>query len=251
MIIIKNEEQIEGIRKSCKLAAKTLEYLQPFVIEGIATAELDRLAEEYIRDHHGIPAPLGYMGYPNATCISVNEVICHGVPNNYKLKNGDIVNVDVSTILNGYYGDTATMYTVGEISEDARILLNVAKKCLDIGIAQIRPNNFFGNIGYEISRYASLQQCSVVVQFAGHGVGIFFHENPVICHVAEKNSGEKMEPGMVFTVEPMLCLGTSDAIIDEQDGWTVRTADDGLSAQYEHTILVLPDGHEILTNVSS
>ncbi len=245
-IIIKSKWQIDGIRKSCRLAADTLKYLQEFVKEGITTEELNVLAENYIRKHKGVPAPLGYLNYPKATCISVNEVICHGIPGDYKLKNGDILNIDVSTILDGYYGDTGMMYTVGDISENAKHLLNVTKKCLDVGIDQVRPGNYFGNIGYEIHKYAALQGCTIVYQFTGHGVGVKFHEEPQVDHIAHKDSGPKMREGMIFTIEPMICLQSPEAVVLE-DGWTAVTDDGGLSAQYEHSVLVTKTGVEILT----
>jgi methionyl aminopeptidase len=248
-IIIKTPEQIEGIRQSCKLAAQTLKFIEEYVKGGVKTSHLDNLIETFIRDHKASPAPLNYCGYPKSCCISVNEVICHGVPNDYILKEGDILNIDVTTILEGFYGDTATMFSIGEISEDSEQIMKVAKKCLDIGIRQVWPKNYFGNIGYEISKYAFLQCCSIVESFCGHGVGIFFHEPPQIVHIAEKYSGEIMLPGMVFTVEPMVNIGGPDAIIDESDGWTARTKDGSLSAQYEHTILVNSNGHEILTAI--
>ena len=241
-------KQIEGIRKSCKLASNTLKHLTQYVQAGITTDELNHLADTFIRQNGAIPAPLNYLGFPKETCISVNEVICHGIPGPYKLKEGDIVNVDVTTILDGYYGDTSTMFTIGKISEDAQHVLNVAKKCLEIGIRQVRPGNYFGNIGWEISRYTTLQLCTVVYQFCGHGVGLHFHEEPQVPHIAPQNSGEKMKPGMIFTIEPMINLGTPEAVIDENDKWTARTADGKLSAQYEHTILVTKHGYEILTN---
>ena len=248
MIRIKNKKHINGIRKSCVLAAESLRYIAPFVKEGVTTNYLNDLIEKFIRDNKAIPAPLGYHGYPKATCISVNEVICHGIPNEYQLKNGDIINVDVTTILDGYYGDTSTMFAVGEISPESQRLLEVTKKCLDIGINEVRPGNYFGNIGYEISRYANEKNYGVVYQFCGHGVGFFFfHEEPQIPFVATKNSGQRMRPGMIFTIEPMINIGCADAIINEADGWTARTKDGKLSAQYEHQILVTYNGYEILT----
>jgi len=246
-ILIKNSKQIEGIRRSCQLAAETLRHVKSFVEAGVTTADLNRECDKFMRLYGAVPAPLGYMGYPEATCISVNEVICHGIPGEYKLKDGDIVNIDVTTILDGYYGDTSTMFTIGQINEDAQHLLDVTKKCLEIGIRQVKPGNRFGNIGYEIHRYALLQGCTVVYQFCGHGVGIKFHEDPQVPHIAEKNSGPRMKPGMTFTIEPMINLGSPDAIIDEQDKWTARTTDGKLSAQYEHTVLVTETGVEVLT----
>lgn len=253
-IIIKNTKQIDGIRKSCKLAANCLKHIEPFVKAGVTTGELNDEIEFFIRKHNAIPAPLGYIvddqSYPKATCISVNEVICHGIPGDYKLKDGDILNIDVTTILNGYYGDTATMFTVGEISDDAKHIINVAKNCLEIGIQQVKPKNQFGMIGRAIQRYANLQQCTVVYQFCGHGVGLRFHEPPQVSHCEESDLGAQMKPGMIFTVEPMINLGCPYAVIDKKDHWTARTIDGKLSAQFEHTVLVTEDGVEILTEAN-
>ncbi len=246
-IIIKTPTQVDGIRKSCKLAAQTLEFLESHIQPGVSTNQLNMLADEFIRRHGAIPAPLNYNGFPKSICTSVNEVICHGIPNQYILKDGDIINIDVTTILDGYYGDTCTMFPVGKISDNAQRLLEIAKKALDIGIRQVRPGNFFGNIGYEIGKYILLQDCTVVEKFTGHGVGLSFHESPHVCHIAPKDSGDIMKVGNIFTIEPMINRGLPDVIIDEQDGWTARTTDGQLSAQYEHTILVIKDGHEILT----
>lgn len=252
-IIIKTPEQITGIKKSCKLAARCLEFIRPKIQSGITTAYLDKLIEQFIYDNNAIPATLNYKSpgsiipYPKSTCISLNEVVCHGIPSeSIILKNGDILNIDVTTILDGYFGDTSTMFSVGKISNDAKDLLKITKKCLEIGIKQVFPGNYFGNIGYEIGKYAALQRVEVVDFFCGHGVGVKFHEEPAILHIAEKNSGPKMEPNMIFTIEPMINLGTKNITIDE-DLWTTRTEDRQLSAQYEHTILVTENGYEILT----
>lgn len=252
-IIIKTPEQVDGIRKSCQLAAKCLRFIEPEVKAGVTTAYLDKLIEQFIYDNNGVPATLNYKSpgtiipYPKSTCISLNEVVCHGIPSEHViLKDGDILNIDVTTILNGYFGDTSTMFSVGEISNDAKDLLAITKKCLEIGIKQVFPGNYFGNIGYEIAKYAMLQRVEVVDSFCGHGVGIKFHEEPAVLHIAEKNSGPKMEPNMIFTCEPMINLGTKNIVIDS-DLWTARTEDNLLSAQYEHTILVTECGYEILT----
>lgn len=254
-IIIKTPEQIDGIRKSCQLAAQCLEFIRPHIQAGVTTASLDAKIDQFMRDNRAIPACLNYVipvipvPYPNATCISLNEVICHGVPSGkVVLKEGDILNIDVTTILDGYYGDTSTMFTVPPISKDASDLLTIAKKCLELGIKQVRPGNFFGNIGYEITKYAILQRVSVVYHMSGHGVGIFFHEEPQVQHyITEKNTGPVMEPGMIFTCEPMINLGAAEGVVDGGDMWTIRTADGMLSAQYEHTLLCTNTGVEILT----
>ena len=248
MIRIKTPEQIEGIRASSKLAAATLAHIAPYVVPGVSTLELNDRAEQFIVDQGAIPAPLGYRGYPKATCISVNEVICHGIPSaDTILKEGDIVNVDITTILNGYYGDTSQMFAVGAITAEAADLLRAARECLTIGIGQVYPGNHFGNIGYAIFRYTQKLGYSVVYQFCGHGVGVEFHEEPQVNHTAPRDSGPIMAPGMVFTIEPMINIGSPTARLDEHDGWTARTEDGSLSAQYEHTVLVTKEGCEVLT----
>jgi len=252
-IIIKTPEQIEGIRKACCLAARTLDFITYHIKPGVTTEHLDTLIEDFTRQHNAIPAPLNYKGlhnsppYPKSTCISLNEVICHGIPNERVLQEGDILNIDVTPILDGYYGDTSRMFAVGNISEEAQYLLDASKECMNIGIRQIKPGVRFGNIGWHIYRYAALKGCSVVFQFCGHGVGLAFHEPPQVAHVSKANTGPIMQENMIFTVEPMINLGKPEAIIDEQDKWTARTVDGKLSAQWEHTILVTEDGHEILT----
>lgn len=249
-IIIKTPGQIEGIRKSSKLAASALVYVSEFVKEGVSTEFLDQKIESFIRANGAIPATLGYNGYPKSSCISLNEVVCHGIPSPKTiLKNGDILNIDVTTILNGYYGDTSKMYTVGQVSEAASELIEVAEHCLNLGIQQVFPGNYFGNIGFVIDRYARAKGYSVVYEFCGHGVGIHFHEAPQVDHAARRNSGSKMRPGMTFTIEPMINIGKPGTVVDEKDGWTARTVDNKLSAQFEHTILVTDTGYEILTQV--
>lgn len=246
-IIIKNEYQIDKIKESCKLAKKTLDFLEPHVKSGVSTEHLDALATSFIKEHNAIPAPLNYNGFPKSICTSINEVICHGIPSDETvLKDGDILNIDVTTILDGYYGDTCRMFKIGETSKEANDLIDVTKKCLEIGINECKPNNHFGNIGYQIANYANLKGYSVVYQFSGHGVGLYFHEEPTVMHIATKNSGPLMQPGMVFTIEPMICIGTPMAVI-LNDGWTAVTKDKKLSAQYEHTVLITNHGVEVLT----
>jgi len=246
MIRIKTAEQIEGIRKSSQLAAQTLVHLEQFAQPGVSTATIDQEADTYIRDHGAIPACLGYRGFPKSICTSLNEVICHGIPSEYILKEGDILNIDVTTILDGYFGDTCKMYPIGAITSKAQGLLETTKECLELGIKECKPNNLFGNIGFAINKHATSLGFSVVYQFVGHGVGLEFHEEPNINHVARRNTGEVMRAGMIFTIEPMICTKAPDAVILE-DGWTAVTKDGGLSAQYEHTILITDDGHEVLT----
>ncbi len=249
-IIIKTPEEIEGIRKSSRLAAETLDYAAQLVNPGVSTKFIDDKIEEMIVANGAIPATKGYNGYPKSSCISLNEVVCHGIPSEKTiLKEGDILNIDITTILDGYYGDTSRMFNVGEISQTAQNLIQVTKHCLDLGIRQVKPDNRFGNIGFVINRYARSKGFSVVYEFCGHGVGVKFHEEPQVDHTARRNSGEKMKPGMIFTIEPMINQGRATTKIDKKDGWTARTIDEKLSAQFEHTILVTETGYEVLTDI--
>ena len=248
-IIIKNEEQIEGIKKSCELAHNTLYMLDDEIREGVTTERINVLVETYIRDHGAIPAPLNYMNYPKSVCTSINEVICHGIPDETVLANGDIINVDVTTILDGYYGDTSKMFAVGEVSETTHELLDVTQGALAIGIDQVKPGTQFGTIGFAISKYAREKGFSVVHQFCGHGVGVDFHEEPQVNHHYNHGDFEirQMKSGMIFTIEPMINQGLAEAVVDKADGWTAKTKDGKLSAQYEHTLLVTKEGVEVLT----
>ncbi|HON18580.1 MAG TPA: type I methionyl aminopeptidase [Salinivirgaceae bacterium] len=247
-IVIKNPYQIEQIRKSSRLAAKVLQYIEPFVKPGVDTEYLDNLILQFIEQHGAKSATLGYHGYPKASCISPNEIVCHGIPSkSVVLKDGDIVNIDVTTILNNFYGDTSKMFLVGNVSEEAKALVDAAEHCLRLGIQQVRPGAHFGDIGYAISQYAHSKGYSVVYEFCGHGVGINFHEEPQVEHIAKKGSGAVMLPGMIFTIEPMINQGKPRVVIDKTDGWTARTIDGKLSAQFEHTVLVTKNGYEILT----
>ena len=250
-IIIKTPEQIEGIRKSSKLAGQTLEYVAEFVKEGVSTEFLNAKIDQYIREHGAVPATLGYNGYPKSCCISINEVVCHGIPSaDIILKNGDMLNIDVTTILDGYYGDTSKMFTVGEVSPLALDLIEVTRHGLQLGIQQVKPGNQFGNIGHAISKYVKSQGFSVVYEYCGHGVGIDFHEEPQVDHTSRRNTGPVMQAGMIFTIEPMINVGKPGTIVDKTDRWTARTVDKKLSAQFEHTILVTPTGYEVLTDVT-
>lgn len=256
MVILKNQEQIDGIRRSCKLAASCLIFIEPHVKVGANTDHLNELIKQYIQEHDAIAAPLNYTystsvpPFPKETCISVNEVICHGIPNKNKiLMDGDILNIDVTTILDGYYGDTSKMYSVGKISGEAKRLLFVTKHALNVGISTVWPGNNTGDIGYAISEYARQMGYSVVHQFCGHGVGLKFHEAPQIPHIVKnKFEGVSLKSGMIFTIEPMINVGKAEAVIGS-DKWTATTVDGKLSAQYEHTILVTDTGYEILTEV--
>ena len=247
-IIIKNAEQIEGIRKSCQLSAKTLEVATEWIQPGVTTEFIDEKIEEYIRDHGATPAPLGYRGYPKSSCISINEVVCHGIPDKTVLKDGDIVSVDVSTILDNYYGDTCKTFGVGNISETAALLMETCSIAMFLGMSKVKPGAKFREIGEAISFYANNRGFSVVDVFCGHGLGLDFHEAPEIHFVPDADYGhEIMMPGMIFTIEPMINEGTKYAIVDSEDKWTARTQDGKLSAQYEHAVLVTEDGHEVLT----
>lgn len=249
-IIIKTKEQIEGVRKSCKLAAEALVYAGQFVKAGVSTGFIDEKIEEFILSNGAVPATKGYNGYPKSSCISPNNVVCHGIPSKDTiLKDGDILNIDVTTILNGYFGDTSRMFSVGEISADAQKLVDATWHCLKLGIEQVKPGNYFGNIGFVISRYAKAKGYSVVYEFCGHGVGLHFHEEPQVDHSARRNTGDIMKPGMIFTIEPMINQGKPRTQIDKHDGWTARTIDNQLSAQFEHTVLVTDTGYEVLTDV--
>lgn len=251
-IIIKTREQIEGIRRSCKLAGQALEYITEFVKADVNTAFLDEKIDEFIISNGAISATKGYGGFPRSCCISPNEVVCHGIPSEkIMLKEGDIINIDVTTILNGYFGDTSKMYTIGEISPVALRLVEVTRHSLDLGIEQVRPGNLFGNIGFVINRFVRSNGFSVVYEYCGHGVGIRFHEEPQVDHCSRRNSGPVMRPGMIFTIEPMINQGNPGTVIDKKDGWTARTSDRKLSAQFEHTILVTHTGYEVLTDVKN
>lgn len=245
--IIKTEAQISNIRRSCKLAANALQYAGKILQIGITTAELDDLINQYILNRGGIAASLNYQGFPRATCISLNNVICHGIPDDTVIKEGDIVKVDIATILDGYFGDNCKTFLVGECSDAAKHIATVAERCLLAGIAAIKPGAHFGNIGRAVTDVATENRCSVVYQFAGHGVGLRYHEPPTLCYTAKAGTGGSMKKNMIFTVEPMLNLGQPDAVVDIYDHWTARTVDGKLSAQFEHTVLVVDEGCEVLT----
>jgi len=247
-VIIKSPEQIEGIRKSSQLAGESLFFIAPMIKAGITTKAIENKIAEFIKAHNARAATLNYKGYPASCCISLNDVVCHGIPGPDVLKDGDILNVDVTTILDGYFGDTSTMFTVGDISPEADLLIKVTKRCMDIGIEQCFPGNPLGNIGYYIAEYAHSFGYSVVHEFCGHGVGVKFHEDPEVNHEAARNSGIKLRPGMTFTIEPMINQGKARVKIDKHDKWTARTIDGKLSAQFEHTVLITETGVEVLTD---
>jgi methionyl aminopeptidase len=246
-IIIKNQEQIKGIRRACDLVSAALLHAKSLVKPDVTTEEIDFLVDEFVKKRGGASACLGYRGYPKSTCISVNEVICHGVPNQTKLKEGDIVSIDIVAKLNNFYGDICGTFPVGQINENAQKLIDVTYECLVEGIKQIVPYRRIGVIGDRIKRIAHPKGYSIMENYAGHGVGLAIHEEPIVPHNANAGEGPRMIPGMVFTVEPMINEGIKEWFLDESDQWTVRTADGKLSAQFEHTVLVTKFGHEILT----
>ena len=245
-IRLKDPIQIEGIRRAGELAIRTLDLVEPEIKVGIATDELNRIVHEFTIKNGAVPAPLNYRGYPKSVCVSVNDVICHGIPGKMVLKDGDIVNVDVTPILNGLYADANKTFFVGNPGEDAKKIVSVARECLKRGMNAVRPGNRVGDIGWAIQQYAEGQGCSVVREFVGHGVGLDFHEPPQVPHYGQKGEGIPLVPGMVFTIEPMINLGRKDLrVLDDE--WTAVTLDGSLSAQFEQTILVTEDGFESLT----
>lgn len=246
--MIKNKEQIEGIRRAGELNTYLLDYITPFVTEGITTEELNRLAHEETIKQGGIPAPLNYHGFPKSICTSINEVVCHGIPDDRKLKNGDIVNLDFTTIVDGYYGDASRMFLIGDVKEEHKKLVKVSKECLDIGFNMMKPFIHLGDMGEAIQKHAEENGMSVVVEIGGHGVGNEFHEDPYVPHVGVKNSGVIVVPNMIFTIEPMINLGKRYVETDKNDGWTVTTVDKEYSAQWEYTILITDNGAEILSH---
>lgn len=241
-------EAFDGMRKAGQLAAEVLDYITPFVEPGITTEKLDNMMHEYIVSKGAVPAPLGYKGYPKATCISLNHVICHGIPSEKNLVNGDILNIDVTVILDGWYGDTSRMFFCGDkISTKAKNLVRVTYECTMLGIEMVKPGATIGDIGYAIQQHAENNRFSVVRDFCGHGLGRVFHCEPQILHYGQPNSGVVLEPGMFFTIEPMINAGRYDMKI-LSDGWTAVTKDKSLSAQFEHSLAVTDDGFEIFTN---
>ena len=245
--LVKTPEQIEKMRVAGRLAAEVLDMITPHVTVGVTTAELDRICHDYIVDvQQAVPAPLNYRGFPKSICTSVNREVCHGIPGERALKNGDIVNVDVTVIKDGFHGDTSRMFVVGEASIAARRLCRISQECLQIGIEMVRPGVHLGDIGHAIQRHAERQGCSVVREYCGHGIGEKFHEDPQVLHYGRPGTRERIEPGMTFTIEPMINAGKRHTKL-LKDGWTVVTKDRSLSAQWEHTVLVTDDGVEILT----
>lgn len=246
--LIKTPEQIEEIRKSGIINTGVLDLVAREIHAGMSTAEIDKLVYDYTVSHGAIPAPLNYEGFPKSVCTSINEVVCHGIPSEEEiLEEGDIINVDVSTILDGYYSDASRMFIIGETTPEKKKLVDVAKECLEIGMQAARPFGFVGDIGHAIEKHAKKNGFSVVRDLCGHGVGLEFHEEPDVEHFGRKGTGMLLVPGMVFTIEPMINMGTYEVFVDEEDGWTVVTEDELPSAQWEHTFLMTENGLEILT----
>lgn len=247
-VIIKTPEEIEKMRIAGRKAAEVLEYIEEYVVPGVTTAELDRLCHAYITEvQQAIPAPLNYKGFPKSICTSVNQVVCHGIPSEKKtLKSGDIVNIDVTVIVDGFHGDTSKMYFVGKPASHAERLVRVTQECLYKGIELVRPGARLGDIGYAIQTHAEGHYYSVVRDYCGHGIGRIFHEDPQVLHFGKPGTGMALEEGMTFTIEPMINAGKATTKL-KSDGWTVETRDGRLSAQWEHTLAVTGDGVEVLT----
>jgi methionyl aminopeptidase len=245
-IRLKKESDIDGIRKAGRLVMETLSLVESMIRPGLVTDDINTFVHDFTLKNHATPAPLNYRGFPKSVCVSVNEVICHGIPGDYALQNGDIVNVDVTSILNGYYADANQTFFVGVPGYDARKIVNVARESLKRGLSMVRPGNTVGDIGWAIQVYAEKKGCSVVREFVGHGVGFEFHEPPQIPHFGRKGDGIELVPGMVFTIEPMINLG-GHMLRVLRDNWTAVTKDASLSAQFEQTIVVTDDGYESLT----
>ncbi|EPT33705.1 type I methionyl aminopeptidase [Phocaeicola abscessus] len=246
--LIRTPEEIEGIRKSGVVNTGVLDLVAEEIHAGMTTLEIDRLVYDYTVAHGAVPATLGYEGFPKSCCTSVNEVVCHGIPNEFEvLREGDIVNVDCTTILDGYYADASRMFVIGRTTPEKQKLVEVTKECLEIGMQAAQPFGFVGDIGYAIDKHARKNGFSVVRDLCGHGVGLKFHEEPDVLHYGKRKTGMLLVPGMVFTIEPMINMGTWEVFIDSEDGWTVVTEDELPSAQWEHTFVMTDHGLEILT----
>jgi methionyl aminopeptidase len=246
LIKLHGPEGFEGMRRAGRLAAEILDMLVPHVVPGLSTAELNTLVFEHMRRAGAVPATLGYRGYTHSCCISLNHVVCHGIPSEKTLKDGDIVNIDVTPILDGWHGDSSRMYLVGDVALKARKLVDVTYECLMLGLEQAKPGNRLGDISSAIQRHAEKNRYSVVRDFCGHGLGRLFHDSPEVVHAGRPGTGPELRPGMFFTVEPMINIGRADCKLLE-DGWTAVTRDRSLSAQFEHSVGITEDGCEIFT----
>jgi len=246
-ITLKTPVEIDKMRLAGRLAADVLDMIAPHVQAGITTGELDALCHDFIvNEQQAVPAPLNYRGFPKSICTSLNHQVCHGIPGERKLKGGDIINIDITVIKDGYHGDTSKMFTIGKPKILAQRVSDTAYECLRLGIEQVRPGAHLGDIGHVIQRHAEGKGFSVVREYCGHGIGLHFHEDPQVLHYGKPGTLTELRKGMTFTIEPMINTGRRDVKV-MKDGWTVVTKDHGLSAQWEHTILVTADGHEVLT----
>lgn len=245
-IEIKSAQEIEAMRTVGKMAAETLSLVGEQLRPGMTTEQINTFVHEDTLRRGAVPAPLNYKGYPKSVCTSINEVVCHGIPSSQTLQDGDIINVDVTHIYGGFHGDTSATFYIGEPSEEAKSVTETARRCLELGIAEVGPGKRIGDIGAAIQAFAEPRGLSVVRDFVGHGIGRTFHCDPQVSHVGQRGRGTRMRPGMIFTIEPMINVGTHECEILD-DGWTAITADEKLSAQFEHTILVTETGHEVLT----
>lgn len=246
--LLKTPKQIAAIKKSAALNTAVLDHVAAHIRAGMSTEEIDRLVYDFTTEHGGIPAPLNYEGFPKSVCTSINNVICHGIPDEYEiLEEGDIINVDVSTILDGYFSDASRMFIIGETSPEAEKLVRVTKECVELGLKAAKPWGHLGDIAYAINTHAQANGYSVVEEIGGHGIGLEFHEEPFVSYVTPKGSEMVLVPGMMFTIEPMINEGSPDFFVDEDNDWTVYTIDDGLSAQVEYMVLVTETGVEVLT----
>ena len=246
--IIKTPEQIAGIRESAKINIAVLDYVTEHIKEGMSTEEIDRMVYRKTTEMGGIPAPLHYQGFPKSVCTSINDQVCHGIPSEKDiLKDGDIINVDVSTILNGYYSDSSRMFEIGKVSEEKKRLVRVAKECLEVGFKEVKPWGFLGDMGQAVHDHAFANGYTVVREIGGHGVGLEFHEEPWVGYNSKRGREMLMVPGMMFTIEPMINMGKPDICIDPENDWTVYTEDGMPSAQWEIQVLVTEDGAEIIT----
>ncbi|MDA3838378.1 MAG: type I methionyl aminopeptidase [Candidatus Delongbacteria bacterium] len=250
MIRIKSPSEIKKMRAAGKLAAEVLQYIQEYVVVGQNTGEIDRLCHEFILKNGAIPAPLNYHGFPKSICTSVNNIVCHGIPDPEQiLKDGDIINVDVTVIVDGYHGDTSKTYMVGNVKDSTKLLVERTENAMMRGIQAIKPNSFLYEVGKSIEKYVSKFGYSIVRDYGGHGIGKEFHEDPHVYHFYTPANRIRLRPGMIFTVEPMIIEGDYEVITSQTDGWTVTTKDNSLTAQFEHTVLVTPKGYEILTKI--
>lgn len=246
--LIKTPEQIEGIKKSAAINIAVLDYVGEHIRAGITTEEIDKWVYDETVKRGGIPAPLNYEGFPKSVCTSLNDEVCHGIPSkDIVLKDGDIINVDCSTILYGYFSDSSRMYLIGDVSEEKKKLVQVAKECLDVGLKEVKPWGFLGDMGQAINDYAEEHGYTIVREIGGHGIGLEFHEEPWVSYVSKRGTEMMMVPGLVFTIEPMVNMGKADIYEDDENGWTIYTEDGKPSAQWEIQVLVTEDGYEILS----